>query len=603
MAGNSIIPNDIGTPDYRILVYLWDRTYEDPETGELGKSRFIVDISSLAISDIHISKERNMPDTLDVTIEYTQFKKKLKAEGTMAKHVLMPWLTEIKVQRNFKTIFAGSLYSMSLSLGAVGREELNLKCMDWGNLLDRRICSVGYRYMSYPQIAQALIYEAQHELNWVENYAFEYSDNETYFSEWVYNDYPDPENKPARADDYFWGVSEKIGVKLNAGDNIRCPLQIVTMGFQDDDLSYTINETNYNGEEIYLGFDYYSDAETNVTFIFYTGDWEDMTEIGRTTVKVPATEAKWESAEPTFFTLPAAYLTYMKVVVDHTIGIGEFQIYRLPYDGDEYDLDIKQGIIDPTFIDDKGDMYEYEFDETRVRHYHQQNVKDALYNLTKLEADQFEFEFTEDKVFNCYKYRGCPVTDPAMIATYPGIIQSLSIDRDIGSIINTNYGHGDETCKLEYETETGGSETKDFTQRWKYALQDIKSTARFGVLADVHSYDGCNSREDVRDKVIADMQTYADIQNVPTITVDSNIYNPDNLHLGDAVGVKVLEDELFTYINDVYRVYSLDLSVTKDTVESMSFTLVTPTMTTLQMISFPKQLKIMASTLKRLEDR
>ena len=224
---NSIIPNDIGTPDYRILVYLWDRDYVDPTTGNKGESRFIVDISALATSDIHITKERNQPDSLEVTIEYTQFKEKLKKEGTMAKDVLMPWLTEIKIQRNFKTIFAGYLHSMSLSLGAVGREELNLKCFDWGNKLDKRLCSRGFRNMTYPEIAQALIMEAQHELNWIENYAFEYSDNETYFSEWVYNNNPDPDHKPARADDFWWGTSTKVGVKLNANDKILSPLRFI----------------------------------------------------------------------------------------------------------------------------------------------------------------------------------------------------------------------------------------------------------------------------------------------------------------------------------------------------------------------------------------
>lgn len=600
---NSIIPNDIGTPDYRILMYLWDRDYLDPETGEKGESRFIVDISALATSDIHITKERNQPDTLEVTIEYTQFKEKLKKEGTMAKNVLMPWLTEIKIQRNFKTIFSGYLHSMSLSLGAVGREELNLKCFDWGNRLDKRLCSRGFRDMSYPEIAEALIYEAQHEMNWIENYAFEYSDNETYFSEWVYNDNPNPENKPARADDFWWGVSTKIGVKLNANDRILSPLQIPTRAIQQDDLSYLVDTNNYHGEQIQFFCDYYANEASTLTLTFFTGEWGSLTTIGSTTVNLAASPTDWSTSDIKYFTLPTSYITYIQISTNKQIGIGELQLYRTPEDGDVYDLDIKQGIIDPSYIDEHGEPHQYVFDNTRVRHYHQQNIKDAIFNLTKLEADQFEFEFTEDKKFNCYKYQGNPVTDPAMIATYPGIIQSLSVDRDISSITNTNYSHADETLKLQVVTEEGGTDTKDYTRRWKYAVECIRSSERFGILADTSSYDGVNNRNNIRDKCISDLQAYADIQSVPSISVDSNIYNPDNLHLGDAVGVKVLEDEIFTYINDVYRVYSIDISISKDSVESMSFTLVTPTITTLQIISFPRYLKVMASTLKRLEDR
>lgn len=610
---NSVIPNDIGTPDYRILVYLWDRNYVDPVTGEIGASRFIVDISSLATTDIHITKERNQPDSLDVTIEYTQFKEKLRQEGTMAKDVLMPWLTEIKIQRNFKTIFAGSLYSMSLSLGAVGKEELNLKCLGWGNLFDKRVVSRGFRNMSYPQIAQALISEAQHELNWIENYAFEYSDNDTYFSEWIYNGNPDPDYKPARADDYFWGSASRIGVKLNAGDTIVSPVQISARAIEEDDMSYSIDSNNYNGEVIEFDFDYYCNGNIRLDLQLYTGDWPSLTKLDEVSITFSnviggvAREGwiNYSSAHggKVILATDRANITYVGFKVNGTIGLGEFQLYRSPVDGDAYDLDVKQGIIDPIYVDEHGESHEYVFDTDRVRHYHQQNIREALYNLTKLEADQFEYEFTEDKVFNCYKYQGCPVTDPALIASYPGIIQSLSVDRDIESIVNTNYAHGDETFKLEITSEDGGVETKDFTHRWKYALTDIRSSARFGVLANTTSYDGISSRADLVEKCIGDLQTYADIKNIPTIAVDSNIYNPDNLKLGDAVGVKVLEDELFFYINDVYRVYSVDISVTKDTVEAMSVTLVTPTASTLQMISFPKQLKIMASTLKRLEAR
>ena len=42
----------------------------------------LVDISNIAISDLAITKERNIPDILSTTIEYVQFKKKLEDENT-----------------------------------------------------------------------------------------------------------------------------------------------------------------------------------------------------------------------------------------------------------------------------------------------------------------------------------------------------------------------------------------------------------------------------------------------------------------------------------------------------------------------------------------
>lgn len=602
MAINSVEVNDIGTPEYRILVYLWDRTGSSEE-GKINGREFIVDISALATSDITINKERNQPDSLEVTIEYAQFKRKLKQEGSFSQNVLQPWLTEIKIQRNFKTVFMGTLYSMVLSLNQVGSEQLTLRCMSWGQLLDKRLVSRGFRNMSYPQIAQALIYEAQHELNWIENYGFEASDDESYFSEWLYDDNPDPDHKPERARDYYWGTASKVGIILEPGHEIKCPAQITTRAIENDDLSYTLDTNNYHGEEVIFQFDHYNSKAETLTLTIWTGTFDNMKVLDTKTFIVPASPDKWSTYGPEELVFKEGNITFISFKTSGKVALGEFQMYRRPIPGDIYDLGLKQGIIDPTYTKSDGSAGMYIFEETRVRHYHQMNVKDALYNLTKLEADQFEFEFTEDKVFNCYKYIGTPVVEPTFIATYPGIIQSLTVERTIEDIMNVSYAHSDETKKLEIPSTDGGEDTKDYIRRWKYAAQEIRSTDRYGALVALNTYEGAHSYEDVKIKAIEGLKLYADIQNIPTITVDSNIYNPDNLHVGDAVGVKVLEDELFTFINDVYRVFSLTINVTKDSVEAMKFTLITPSMSTIQMISFPKQLKIMQSTIRRLQER
>ena len=145
--------DDIQIPDYRILLFLWNR--------ETGKSDLLVDISNIAVSYKNTEKKRNKPDTCEVSIEYTQFKNKLNYEGSNPEHILMPFLTEVKIQRNFETIFAGTLFHLSLNLGEIGKQVITLKSCSWGEHYEKRYiseCLTG----SYPEIAQKLVMAGQH---------------------------------------------------------------------------------------------------------------------------------------------------------------------------------------------------------------------------------------------------------------------------------------------------------------------------------------------------------------------------------------------------------------------------------------------------------
>ena len=98
----------------------------------------------------------------------------------------------------------------------------------------------------------------------------------------------------------------------------------------------------------------------------------------------------------------------------------------------------------------------------------------------------------------------------------------------------------------------------------------------------------------------SDLNVFDEIQNIPEIEVDSNIYNPGNVYLGDTIMVNVLSDQLFEFINGSYRVYKYVLSVSQDSVENMRLTLLPPDMQSMQLISFPMQYKYIKNDVKRL---
>lgn len=664
--------DDINIAEYKVLIYLWRRK----DGNETNTRRFVVDVSNILTSSIAINKERNKSDSCSFEVEYEQFKQRLAREGTYAPNVMKPWLTEIKVTRNFQTVFNGYLHSMQINLGEVGEQRLTIQAFDWGEMLSKRYVSKGYipaPNMSYPEIAMQLIEDAQHELNWIDNYAFEYSDE--YFSGWEWEHHwhwevtggsPHTDSKnPAKGYQvgnvltvsagsgtatfrvkkvdkdggpeeltllsstlFLSDVSEleKVYASGGSGTNAYVSLRTKTDlrpdrstdrlfggGLHLDANNYIYTNTygtrDYANEKVF--FSCWYKGSTTLTLTVQKGTWETRQDIGTYSITLPYA-SDWTYYENRDVKFPAGDVQFIKIHTSSAIDFSELQIYRLPSEGDNYDLGIRRGIISTT--DGYGKTYKYQ--QNRIKHYHRQNVKDALYNLSKLQADdrdgdQFEYVFDENKKLNVYKYYGNPIPDPASTLNYPGEIKSLSVERNIENVTNLVLGVAEEEVSLEKSS----NDTKNYTRYWTTVVKDISSItgavdplsgkggSDLGVLMDIKSYDGIDEQKELDIKANSDLNSYGDIQEMPSITIDSNIFNPSNLHLGDAIYVQVLKDELFSYINDTYRVYSMNISVTKDAVEQMNITLLTPSRFVIQVMTFPERFKLTENTVRRLQLR
>lgn len=586
MANSIFFQDDIDIADFRIILSLWDR--------KTGESDYFLDLSSLSVDDISIEKERNTPDTLELTIEYTQFKNKLNYEGSSPENILMPYLTEIKIQRNFETIFAGTLFHVSLSLGEIGKELLKLKCCSWGQHFEKRY--VGQSFTgTYPEIAQQLVLAGQHELNWFDNYAWEYDDD--YMQGWEWNKNKYTEEGPARATSRHWDG----GLSLEAGDAIwTYSMQPANMMGKNSTEKYTLKP---------LLFSFYHKNTTAGTFklsAHLDNDGEIGGELFSYTVNVPAaTNWTLQSVEIPSKTI-SGDIHWLKIIVSVDMDVSDLNLYSKPEQGDAYDLDISIGNIVPLT---------HEWGTGRIRHYHRDNIKDALYDLAKLsstkgkntetgldEPDTFEYEFDEHKHFNIYYQQGALIADPAFAAEYPGIIKSLTLERGLEDICNLSYASAEEN--ETYNGVTNKYTADDYqqdTKKWTSAYSSGGSMQRFGVQADFKDFDGVNSYSDLDEKASSDLQIFDEVQDVLDIEVDSNIYNMGNLHLGDAVIVNVLTDEIFKFVNGTYRVYSLECNISQDSVETVKLTLTPADEVALQLISFPKQYKMLRNDIKRLK--
>lgn len=626
--------DDISIADFRILLNIWDR--------KQGDSDFYLDISSIATSDIKIVKERNMPDTLEVDIEYTQFKEKLNYEGSQPENILMPFVTEVKIQRNFETIFYGTLFHMSLALGSVGKEILTLKCCSWGQHFEKRFVS-GAFHGSYPEIARALVMAGQREMNWFDNYAFEYTDE--YFQGWTWSE------TAVKQQAYLDAVAARKAAKTalnHATDANRVQLQMAYNTAQDAeaDAEQALNDAqapprsnpNHWDGGVYLTsgqsmwtYSMYpcntmgTDATTRyttkpMTFTFWyransagsnphitlsahaDNEGEIGTQLWSHTVSV-ANQGDWvkvTSAIPskTF----NADIHWLKITANNiNIDISDLDLWQTAEQGDAYDLDISLGTIEPLT---------HVFDTTRIRHYHLQNIKDALYNIAKLsntmgtnsetgeeEPDTFEYEFDENKQFNIYYQQGALIADPAFAAEYPGVIKSLTLERGLEDICNLSFASAEEEKIYE---DAAGNEYTNY-RKWASAYSSGGSMDRFGAQAEFKAFESVHSYADLDAVAGSDLNIFDEVQNIPEVEIDSNIYNMGNIHLGDAVIVNVLTDKVFQFANGTYRVYSITCNISKDSVEKVKLTLVPPTAAALQLISFPKQYKNMLNDIKRLK--
>lgn len=278
--------------------------------------------------------------------------------------------------------------------------------------------------------------------------------------------------------------------------------------------------------------------------------------------------------------------------------ICDLQLYTIPENADPYDLDIKIGEFDP-----QGHTY----DKTRVRHYHIQNIKSALHSVAKLASslgpdgypDTFEYEFDKDKNFNIKYQLGNNVADIGLAATYPGVIRSLELERGMEDLFNVNYASATE--EKTYKHANGDEET--VFKKWASSYAAPESMERFGAQCQFNDYENVHGFPDLDNAAGSDLNVFDEVQNIPEIKVDSNFYTLANVGLGDAIVVNVLNDRLFEFVNGTYRIYSLECSITAESVENITATLVPPDTVGLQLISFPQGYKYMQNDIKRLKLR
>lgn len=180
------------------------------------------------------------------------------------------------------------------------------------------------------------------------------------------------------------------------------------------------------------------------------------------------------------------------------------------------------------------------------RTYKRVQLKDLLQNLTKVQTNPFDFEFTYNKVFNTYPSIGS--IRPDIIFEYPKNITDYALPNDATSIANQiialGAGFGEEAGTIVTVTDT--------SSRTTYKLrQDVITTN--GTTDD----DG-----GVTDAANARLAAWGFPFEVLELTVNGNVapYITD-YGIGDRIRVKLSGYKTTEHINSLYRLERFDLTV------------------------------------------
>lgn len=588
----------------------------------------LVDISNIAISDLSITKERNIPDILSTTIEYVQFKKKLEDENTKITDVLKPYLVDVVVKRNFEIIFTGILMYAKATLSAVGRQALEIKAVGYGEELNKRYINCSYGDMNYPQIASNIIYDAQHEMNWIDNYDFlsEQTDsgdeNDTsYFNGWRATDPDSLEYIPIKTPDsnVYLAHWQNGSISFDPNCEFKCfkltcsQLKGANRWSQASmynqylkvEFWHCIDELEQNTSvsavprTITMRLEIDTDGSDDSTNR-YTSDFSfESKPSGR------RSGAQWTKFSAIFnLHTTQGFVKHLslKNTSAYRFYINDINIYR-PSDEEQrtneinaaatsaYDLNLKVGYFDPAFSN--REIYPTD----RVRHYHRVNAKEALYNIAKLQDQNFEFSVDKDGNYILKQAEGDLVV--RNVATWPGQISEISIERDADTLYNV--GHAVNTHLFDNSDlilNTG--QAIQYADLTNGTAIDEESCAKYKARVQIVQVDTTTRRE-IETEAQGAIHASDEVQDIPTLKFDSNIYNPGNVHIGDAFGIQVDIDDIFNFINGEYRVYGYDLRVSTDHVERMDITLCIPTALQLQLMTFPVTMKNMMNNIKRLQ--
>lgn len=196
---------------------------------------------------------------------------------------------------------------------------------------------------------------------------------------------------------------------------------------------------------------------------------------------------------------------------------------------------------------------QYDTGVLRTRNYTDQNIKDALINLTDLIDGNFDFAFTYDRRFNTYQKQG---TDrPNLKFTYPYNIKSISTPKTglntYNYIIGLGSGFGEETVRSE--------------------LSDVDSRLNYGTRMRIVTFNSVSEQDTLDQNTAAELAKTKDLLILPRITVSGEFCDLNTVWVGDRIPIEV-QGHPSLPLNDTYRIEQIECNLDENDAEDIDLT-------------------------------
>ena len=502
----------------------------DIEIWDWKTNKYIMDLSHIVSGNLNIRWTLNDIEEISFEVDLTTFEKQCRLLGRDPRDMLVPYIHDIRIRRNGTYIVGCQVVEANISLSENTDPKLQVRATGYLNLFKDRYINAPWSGYSYSEIAKMLITYGQRADSLIKNPTID-------------------------IDTSYWlpvtGALAKVTTSPTPHSGSGCIK--VTNSTANGHLTIATQMQVPAGTPIQIDFWMQSSAAITV----YERQLATQTSNQRTIQTYStAVGANW-----THWTLNT-YTTGFDngyLVIDSTNGgsasnymaMDDFRVFRIDDEDALHNFNVILGTDTATATQQK----------TRQRNYELQNIKDALMNLTSLEDDNFDFEFTYDRHFNLYEQKG--ETKQDLTLDYPGNVTSMEIEQSAADLANKiqNIGSGIGDERLEVWA-------SDYSSRLKYGTRESVVT---------------NSNVSLKDTLTAQAQGLLneerEISRTLSITIANGEVNCGNLKTGDVIPFKIGHKylhygyDIISQLEGWYRVKAINVSVNKDSVENMKLTL------------------------------
>lgn len=507
----------------------------DVEIYDWHTGKYVADISNILTDGLNMDWVLNDVESLNFTLDLIQFEDKCAKMGVTPADVLTPYVHDIRVRRNGKYILGAQVVETNINIQSESSPTIEVKCTGFLNLFKDQYISEPMAGYTYPEMAHKLVNRAQHADVLIKNPTID-------------------------IDASYWLSDNSAVAKTNSYKVAGAgALQVTRPGTGWNTAATQLNVPA--GTPIKVDVWVSGQANVPITILErrYVNDYTGQATIATITPTANNTFVHITSnTYTTKFDNGYIYIQQNRTNSSYDLRIDNCFVYRLDDEDALHNMNvgcIYSGLDDTT----GGTGHNYAtggYTSDREYNYSLQNVKDALMDLTNLEDDKFDFEFTADRIFNTYSRKG--EDKPEIEAVYPGNIGSLVITRTAADLANKiqniGSGIGDERVEVW---------ASDRASRQLYGTHESVITNNNVTLVDTLSAQA--------EGLLADTKQPTDL---PKVSINDGSINPGNVQTGDAIFVRVDNgDPYLNTINGLYRIMQMSVNVNLENQESVSLTL------------------------------